>query len=100
MPAVPVLVVIVTLVSLADGVERFTSKLSASPSVALASETEIAAVSLSIMVPVPVSLLPLGRLAAIVKVSLFSSIVSSVLGTLTVVPVLPAGMVTVVLVSV
>ena len=77
----------VTVVSVADGVVRFTSKVSGSPSVAFASEIEIPAVSLSTIVPVPLSVLPLGMVAVIVNCSSPSSTVSSMVGTVTVVPV-------------
>ncbi|CAD0000384.1 hypothetical protein FLACHUCJ7_00004 [Flavobacterium chungangense] len=56
---------------------------------------------LSVMVPVPLAVelvvFPLVTVAAIVKVSLGSLIASTVVGTFTVIFVLPAGIVTVVL---
>ena len=90
----------VTTVSVADGVERFTSNTKSDPSVSLASEIEIPAVSSSTIVPVPSSVLPLGIVAVTVNCSSPSSIRSSVVGTVTVIPVEPAGIVTVVTSSV
>ena len=94
------MVVIVTFVSVADAVVRFTSNTRAVPSVSFASEIEIPAVSSSTIVPVPSSVLPLGRVAVIMNCSSFSSIVSSVVVTVTVIPVSPARIVTGVIVSV
>ena len=90
---------IVTFVSVLLGVDKFTSNVNGVPSVAFVSFTLIVAVSSSMIVPVPVSLLP-GIEAVIVNVSSVSDIESSVELTSTVTPVEPAGIVTVIFVSV
>ncbi len=99
------MVTISTVTSVVVGLERFTSNTRSVPSVCVTSEIlTVGAPSLSVIVPVPLgsvlAVLPEVTVPSTVKVSSGSSVASSILGTVTVTPVLPAGIVTVTIVCV
>ena len=104
MPAVPVVVTISTTVSSVLAISMLTGTTASPPSVTVTSPIVTVGTSLSSMVTVPLgsvfAVLPLVTVPSTVKVSSTSSIVSSVVGIVTFTLVLPAGIVTVVVVSV